>query len=85
MQSMKTCLFHRDSPLPWFEVLEVVGGGRLKVRPVWGNAEQRTLTYTVDKAAMRDYGYYPKEIEDAQLPQLCEGLRAGEEDLRCAR
>lgn len=71
MPSMKTCLFHRDSPLPWFEVLGVVDHNRkLEVRPVWGNAEQQRLVYTVDKAAMRNYGYYPKEIDDAQLPQL---------------
>lgn len=67
---MKTCLFHRDSPLPMFEVLGVLDKGRLQVRPIWGNAEQQTLVYSVDKAAMRDYGYYPKEIDDAQLPRL---------------
>lgn len=64
-------LFHKDSPLPWFVVLGVEDKGRkLKVRPVWGNREQQTLVYSVDKQAMRDYGYYPKEIDDAQLPQL---------------
>jgi len=52
-------------------VLGVVDHNRkLEVRPVWGNAEQQRLVYTVDKAAMRNYGYYPKEIDDAQLPQL---------------
>lgn len=68
---MKMCLFHKDSPLPQFVVLGIEGNGRkLKVRPVWGNREQQTLVYFVDRAAMRDYGYYPKEIDDAQLPQL---------------
>lgn len=67
---MKTCLFHKDSPLPMFEVLGVPSKGKLSVRPIWGNAEQQRLVYTVDKVAMRNYGYYPKEIEDAELPQL---------------
>ena len=78
---MTTVLFHRDSPLPWFVVLGVVDKGRkLEVTPVWMRPGQEDLIYTVDKAAMRNYGYYPKEIEDAELPQLQTRLRAGEKD-----
>ena len=64
-------LLHRDSPHPWFEVMGVVDGGRkLRVRSLWGNAEQRTLVFVIDKGAYRNYGYYPKEIDDALIPQL---------------
>lgn len=69
---MKLCLFHKDSPHPWFEILDTTDGGRrLKVRGLWGNAEQRGLIYTIDKAAYRAAGYYPKEVEDAIIPELC--------------
>lgn len=69
-------LLHKSSgDHPWFEVLGAVDKGRkLEVRPVWGNREQQSLIYTVDKAAMREYGYYPKEIDDALKPELCARL-----------
>jgi hypothetical protein len=76
---MTTVLFHRDSPLPWFIVRGVVDKGRkLEVTPVWMRQEQVDLVYTIDKATYRNYGYYPKEIEDAELPELQTRLRAGE-------
>ena len=79
---MLTVLFHRDSPLPWFVVHGLTDKGRkLEVTPVWMRPEQVGLVYTVDKAAFRDYGYYPKEIEDAELPELQTRLCAGEKDL----
>lgn len=64
-------LLHRDSPHPWFEVLGIADKGRkMQVRPLWGNRDQRGQIYTIDKQAYRDYGYYPKEINDALIPEL---------------
>ena len=64
-------LLHRDSPHPWFEVLGVEDGGRaLIVRPLWNRADQVGQKFKIDKAAYRNYGYYPKEVEDALIPEL---------------
>lgn len=64
-------LLHNDYPQPFFEVLGVENGGRtILVHPLWGNAEQRSLTYRLDKATYRAAGYYPKEIDDALKPEL---------------
>lgn len=64
-------LLHKDHPCPMFKVLGVVDNGRkMEVQTLWGNADQRRLIYTIDKVAYRNYGYYPKEIDDALIPEL---------------
>jgi hypothetical protein len=68
---MPLVLFHKNQAHPWFEVLGVTDKGRkLEVRPLWFRPDQAGLVYTVDKEAFRKYGYYPKEVPDAELPQL---------------
>lgn len=66
-------LLHKDNGAhPWFEVLGTADEGRkLVVRPLWMRPGAEGLQYHVDKAAMRAYGYYPKEIDDALKPELC--------------
>ena len=64
-------LLFKDNPTPFFEVVGIVDGGRkMEVRLLWGNYSQRETIFTIDKAAYRAYGYYPKEIDDALIPQL---------------
>ena len=65
-------LMYRDNPTPFFEVLGVSDNGRkIQVRRLTGDADQRTSVCFVDKALYREHGYYPKEIDDALIPELC--------------
>lgn len=67
---MRVVLYHRHNPVPIFEVLGVHPDGRtMDTRPLWGDEEyQRTTRFLSDRYDLRRVGYYPVEIDDAQLP-----------------
>lgn len=73
--TMKLVLFHKDYPHPFFEILGVVDQNRkLEVRPLWFRPHEEGLVYIVGRLAMKDAGYYPKEVDDAFIPELVRGF-----------
>lgn len=65
-----------------FEVLAVEeGGATLILGALWDSPEVRGVRSAMSKAALRNIGYTPMEVDDAIIAKLRPKLRPREENL----